>query len=69
MHRMGAQVHRLGANEPTCTPPGDTTAYERLEQFSLFALGGAGLRDYTRSEIFLIFEISDLNIINDTFEN
>ena len=21
MHRMGAQVHGLGANEPTCTPP------------------------------------------------
>ena len=20
MHRMGAQVHGLGANEPTCTP-------------------------------------------------
>ena len=25
MHRMGAKVHGLGANEPTCTPPGDTT--------------------------------------------
>ena len=26
MHRRDAQVHGLGANEPTCTPTGDTTA-------------------------------------------
>ena len=26
MHRMGAHVHGLGTNEPTCTPPPTHTA-------------------------------------------
>ena len=25
MHRLDAQVHGLGANEPACTPSGDAT--------------------------------------------
>ena len=25
LQRMGALVYGLGADEPTCTPPGDTT--------------------------------------------